>query len=102
MTGDDFSKVRLFRYPVSERNALSDTYLGHAAQVTSARFLPSGEGLITTGGEDNSVIQWALTHVEDPGEEEFEIDPALESELELENFFCRTRYQYVECTLNGK
>lgn len=79
VTGDDFSRVRLFRYPTNLRNAMSDSYSAHAAQVTGVKFLANGEKLVSIGGEDNSIIQWSLVGNPDPNEEEFLLEEAVKN-----------------------
>ncbi|KAH9383033.1 hypothetical protein HPB48_023708 [Haemaphysalis longicornis] len=59
-TGDDFGKVRLFAYPASEPKCLSHMYGGHSSHVTAVDFLPDDNRLISLGGRDCAVLQWAV------------------------------------------
>lgn len=59
-TGDDFGKVKLFRFPCQKRGALFKQYIGHSAHVTNVRFSATQDRLITTGGADHAVLQWVF------------------------------------------
>ena len=61
-TADDFSQVKLFRYPAMVENAESVVCRGHSSHVTKVKF---GTGdystyLFSAGGNDATVIQWRL------------------------------------------
>lgn len=59
-TGDDFGKVKIFRYPSLRKGSESKIGSGHSSHVTCVRFNITDEFLISTGGEDNCVIQWSI------------------------------------------
>ncbi|KAI8432436.1 hypothetical protein MSG28_004830 [Choristoneura fumiferana] len=59
-TGDDFGKVKLYAYPVTQPKSLCHQYGGHSSHVTCVRFLPDDSRLISTGGLDTSVMQWVI------------------------------------------
>ncbi|XP_036418668.1 echinoderm microtubule-associated protein-like 2 isoform X1 [Colossoma macropomum] len=59
-TGDDFGKVHLFSNPCSQPRAPSHVYGGHSSHVTNVAFLHDDSHLISTGGKDTSILQWAL------------------------------------------
>lgn len=46
-------------YPAM-KGAKSDAYGGHSSHVVTTRFTPDEKFLISTGGHDLSVIQWAI------------------------------------------
>jgi microtubule-associated protein-like 6 len=56
--GDDFSKVRLFRYPALKPDSLHQTYVGHAGHVTCVRFTASRRFVVSIGGADRTVLVW--------------------------------------------
>lgn len=58
VSGDDFGKVKLFKYPSSKEKAAFSQFLGHAAQVTTVRFSFKNEYVVSLGGADKSVFQW--------------------------------------------
>ena len=58
VTGDDFGKVKLFRFPCTKRGTKFREYTGHSHHVTNVRFSADETRIITTGGEDNSIFQW--------------------------------------------
>jgi len=57
--GDDFGFIKLFKYPSLQKNACYTKFVGHSAQVTNLRFTHSSSHLISTGGSDKSIFQWA-------------------------------------------
>ncbi|XP_076832619.1 echinoderm microtubule-associated protein-like 2 isoform X2 [Brachyhypopomus gauderio] len=59
-SGDDFGKVHLFSNPCSQPRAPSHVYGGHSSHVTNVAFLHNDRHLISTGGKDTSILQWAL------------------------------------------
>ncbi|CAL4072749.1 unnamed protein product [Meganyctiphanes norvegica] len=59
-TGDDFGKVKLFKYPAHIQIAEHKVYGGHCSHVTNVTFLHNDTHLISTGGKDTAVIQWAV------------------------------------------
>ncbi|EGD80929.1 hypothetical protein PTSG_01512 [Salpingoeca rosetta] len=58
VTGDDMGFVKLFAYPCPESHARPSTYVGHAAQVTSIAFVNNDNFVVSTGGDDNSILVW--------------------------------------------
>ncbi len=58
VTGDDFGKVKLFRYPCPIEKSHFNKYNGHSAHVTNVKFLFDDSYLISTGGGEKSVFQW--------------------------------------------
>ena len=65
-TCDDFSQVKLFKYPCPIKNAGCSSYRGHSSHVTNCSFLSNY--LITTGGNDKAIFQWKYN--EEPEQEE--------------------------------
>lgn len=58
-TSDDFGKVNLFRYPVSDSKASKCIpYSGHSSHVMNVRWTCGDECLISVGGNDKCVFQW--------------------------------------------
>lgn len=60
VTGDDFGKVKLFRFPCVKPGSKFREYTGHSAHVTNVRFSFDERTVITTGGGDNAIFQWRL------------------------------------------
>ena len=58
--GDDFGKVRLFRYPCLKKGAESVEGAGHSSHVTCVKFSLDDKMIFSTGGEDNCVFQWKV------------------------------------------
>ncbi|KAJ8416101.1 hypothetical protein AAFF_G00381230 [Aldrovandia affinis] len=57
---DDFCKLHLFQYPCSRPKAPSHQYTAHSNHVTNVSFLHSDSHVVTTGGKDNSIMQWRV------------------------------------------
>ncbi|XP_078001343.1 77 kDa echinoderm microtubule-associated protein-like isoform X2 [Glandiceps talaboti] len=60
VSGDDFGKVNLFKYPCCQPKSHCNSYSGHSSHVTCVRFLKDDSRLISTGGKDMSIMQWKL------------------------------------------
>jgi WD40 repeat protein/Ca2+-binding EF-hand superfamily protein len=58
VTGDDFSKVRLYRYPALKPDSLHQTYVGHAGHVACVRFTSSRRFVVSIGGADRTILVW--------------------------------------------
>ncbi|CAH8431712.1 unnamed protein product [Schistosoma intercalatum] len=59
-TGDDYGKVKLFKYPTNKPKAEFRAYNGHSSHVTNVTFLYDGSRLISIGGKDTAVLQWEV------------------------------------------
>eukprot|EP00042_Codosiga_hollandica_P038025 m.305316 g.305316 ORF g.305316 m.305316 type:complete len:725 (+) comp55287_c0_seq1:96-2270(+) len=60
-SADDFSLVKLFKFPCYVEHSKAHTYTAHSAHVTNVRFLADDSRVISIGGQDNAVIVWAVT-----------------------------------------
>eukprot|EP01015_Nassula_variabilis_P015377 TRINITY_DN2294_c0_g1_i3.p1 TRINITY_DN2294_c0_g1~~TRINITY_DN2294_c0_g1_i3.p1 ORF type:complete len:168 (+),score=13.09 TRINITY_DN2294_c0_g1_i3:108-611(+) len=58
--GDDFGKVRVFRYPCLKKGAESIEGVGHSSHVTNVKFSFDDKMIFSAGGEDNCVFQWKV------------------------------------------
>jgi WD40 repeat protein len=56
-SGDDYGLVCLYRNPLLEGHA-SGKYRGHSEHVTTVVFSPDSKYLFSTGGQDQTCIQW--------------------------------------------
>lgn len=59
-SGDNFGLVKLFRYPSSTKGSQFILGRGHSSHVTCVRFSPNDDYLVSTGGDDQCVLQWRL------------------------------------------
>lgn len=57
-SGDDNGKVRLLEYPCVSQHAQSVKGRGHSSHVTNVKFTKNDEVIISTGGEDQTILQW--------------------------------------------
>ena len=57
VTGDDFSKINLFRYPACHQKQIYNSYKGHSSHVTNIKFTYDDKFVISTGGLEKSIIQ---------------------------------------------
>ena len=58
-TGDDSGKVNVYRYPCS-KEAAATVGSGHSSHVTKVKFNRLNTSLLSTGGNDTSVMQWCI------------------------------------------
>lgn len=61
-TGDDFSQVKLFKYPCPVERSSYLKYIGHSSHVTNVKFTTAGYHLISTGGNDKAIFQWEFDY----------------------------------------
>lgn len=59
-TADDFSMVKIYRYPCTDKGAQVIIGRGHSSHVTKVRFSVDNSYLISTGGDDQCVFQWKV------------------------------------------
>jgi microtubule-associated protein-like 6 len=57
-TGDDFGQVNLFKYPCVMEKSNYGEYFGHSSHVTKVRFSANDEYIVSTGGNDLTVMVW--------------------------------------------
>jgi WD40 repeat protein len=57
-TGDDFGKIKLFRWPAFGFKQAFRSYLGHGSHVMQVRFSYDDDYLMSAGGSDMSCFQW--------------------------------------------
>lgn len=58
ITGDDYGRVNLFRYPSLVHGALYQSYVGHASHVTRVCFNYNRRLVISIGGRDRTALLW--------------------------------------------
>jgi len=58
VTGDDFSTLRLFNYPVVWDDAPYKAFRGHSSHVMCARFTADDAYVVSVGGNDRGIFQW--------------------------------------------
>ncbi|XP_060530398.1 echinoderm microtubule-associated protein-like 2 [Cylas formicarius] len=61
ITGDDFGKVKLYGYPVTQPKSLCHSYGGHSSYVTAVNFLYDDTRAVSIGGKDTAVLQWMVS-----------------------------------------
>lgn len=66
VTADDGGAVKLFAYPAVVEDAAHRTHRGHSSHVSSVRFSPDGERVISSGGRDRCVFQYRVWPMEAP------------------------------------
>ena len=82
VTGDDFSKVKLFRFPSPVEKAAYYQYNGHSSHVTCVRFMKDNKHVISIGGNDKSIFQFKFSLNEEEKREEEEYNKKNEEEEE--------------------
>ena len=73
VTSDDYSKVKLFRYPSAIERAAYNQYNGHSSHVTNIRFMTDNKHVISIGGNDKAIFQFKFSF-DTEQEEENEFD----------------------------
>jgi WD40 repeat protein len=61
--GDNHGRVRLARFPCTERDTNFLTCRGHGSVVSNVRFAFDDSALFTCGAQDGCVIQWSVHYV---------------------------------------
>ena len=79
VTSDDYSKVKLFRYPSPVERAAYNQYNGHSSHVTTVRFMSDNKHVISIGGNDKAIFQFKFSFDSEP-ENENEYDNINENE----------------------
>lgn len=59
VSGDDYGLVNIYRNPLLEGHKAS-MYRGHSEHVTNVKFSEDSKYLFSTGGQDQTTIQWKL------------------------------------------
>ena len=57
-TGDDFGQVKLFKYPCVKEKAGFNVFHGHSSHVTGVKFTANDTFVVSTGGNDKTVMVW--------------------------------------------
>ena len=100
VTCDDFSRVKMFRYPCVNPESGFKTYDGHAAHVTNVSFAFGDAHVISTGGGDRCVFQWRCEYEEQEEIDVASADEDMHSDLENELGHDLTRTELQEAA-NG-
>jgi len=61
VTADDSSMVKIFAFPANVESGKFFEYNGHSSHVTNVRFSFNDENVLSTGGNDRTVMQWKCT-----------------------------------------
>lgn len=72
VTADDYSSIKLFRFPAALPAQAYNRYSGHSAHVSNIRFTADDEYIVSLGGVDKSIFQW-----------KFSFDKDVQTELDL-------------------
>jgi microtubule-associated protein-like 6 len=65
VSGDDFGQVRMMRYPCLDLKCGDRSYDGHAQHVMGTRFTFDDSHVLSTGGGDRCIFQWACEYEEE-------------------------------------
>jgi len=60
-SGDDFSHVRILRYPSLKKSSEAVVGTGHSSHVTNVKWTKDDSRILSTGGEDQCVFVWKVT-----------------------------------------
>jgi microtubule-associated protein-like 6 len=67
VSGDNYGRIKLWRYPCTSNAANSKTYKAGSGQITRLRFAAGDSMLLSLTGADKAIFQWR--HVRDRGDE---------------------------------
>jgi WD40 repeat protein len=67
VAGDNFGRIKLFRYPCLNSMAVSKVYWTSSSPVTRIRFAGGDNQLVSLSGEDKGIFQWK--HIRDRSSE---------------------------------
>ena len=67
LTGDNYGRVQLFRYPTMNAHAISKKYRPGSSPVTRVKFVAGDTYAISISGADKSIMKWR--HSRDRGED---------------------------------
>lgn len=59
-TAEDNCLARVYKYPCVQTNANSVSLVGHSSFVSNVKWTPDDKYIITTGGEDQTIIVWKV------------------------------------------
>jgi WD40 repeat protein len=59
-TGDDFRRIKLFKYPSPLENSEFKEYKGHSEFVVNIKFSKDGKWLFSVGGLDKAIMQFEV------------------------------------------
>lgn len=59
-SGDDYSKIKLFKYPACFQKQFFNVYKGHSSHITGIKWSYNDDYMISIGGLEKSIIQWKL------------------------------------------
>ncbi|KAL4483877.1 hypothetical protein ABPG72_006252 [Tetrahymena utriculariae] len=79
-TADDFSKIKLFKFPCPIEKSSFTKYNGHSSHVTNVKFTQDEKRLISTGGEEKSVFQWKFQREQVQNQQQEEEEPQEEED----------------------
>ncbi|CAB4008191.1 echinoderm microtubule-associated -like 2 isoform X3, partial [Paramuricea clavata] len=60
VNGDDSGALNIFTYPCTKLKSTPNVGRGHSSHVTAVGFLATDSHVVSTGGKDNTVMQWKL------------------------------------------
>ena len=60
VNGDDSGLLNIFSYPCPKPKSAANVARGHSSHVTGVCFLATDSHVVSTGGKDNTVMQWKL------------------------------------------
>jgi len=72
--GDDSGNVHLASYPCLVKHAPTKVNAGHSSHVMNVGWLSDGKRLVSVGGHDRAVLQWARVETEDSRNEQTQSD----------------------------
>lgn len=82
-TGDDFGRLKIFKFPCYTKNANHFNILGHANHVSNVAFNSFGNKLFSTGKLDNTIMQWRVEQRKEEDLKAMDVSGFDEHDLEI-------------------
>lgn len=60
VSGDNFGRIKFYRYPCVSQLAMSQSFRGHSGSVSNIRWSDDGRYAISTGREDQAIMIWEV------------------------------------------
>ena len=103
--GDEYGRLRLYRYPCLKENASCLEYQAHSPHIMKVRWANEDKFLFSVGGQDRSIMQWRhVIDQENRDDADLAGDSGDDSALphESRQHYCRKRRRHFCPTVHGQ
>ena len=82
VTGDDYGRLKIFKYPCYIKNASHFNIAGHANHISNVCFSSKGDKLYSVGLKDNTLMQWRIVQRKQDDSKPVDISQFKDDDLE--------------------